>query len=117
MASVSYGRLLRENPNFRLFWFGQIVSQLGDWFNFFLLQHLAEDRYRDRVFAAEASLFTGTMVLSNLFTAQALDSRHAEAHLLVAVLGLISLAIGGGWTVGCVLAGFRGRNLARETPA
>ena len=28
-----YRRLLAENRNYRLLWFGQIVSQLGDWFN------------------------------------------------------------------------------------
>ena len=26
-----YGRILRENRNFRLLWFAQIVSELGDW--------------------------------------------------------------------------------------
>jgi predicted MFS family arabinose efflux permease len=29
----SYGELVRQNRNFRMLWFGQIVSQLGDWFN------------------------------------------------------------------------------------
>src|SRR5690349_20793652 len=33
MTTVSYGQLVRQNRNFRLFWGGQIVSQLGDWFN------------------------------------------------------------------------------------
>jgi MFS family permease len=28
----SYWRLLRDNRNFRLLWFAQIVSELGDWF-------------------------------------------------------------------------------------
>ncbi len=28
----SYLRLLRENRNFRLLWFAQVVSELGDWF-------------------------------------------------------------------------------------
>ena len=28
----AYGRLLRENRNFRLLWLAQIVSEIGDWF-------------------------------------------------------------------------------------
>jgi hypothetical protein len=28
----SYWRLLHSNRNFRLLWFAQIVSELGDWF-------------------------------------------------------------------------------------
>jgi MFS family permease len=28
-----YRALVSENRNYRLLWFGQIVSQLGDWFN------------------------------------------------------------------------------------
>lgn len=32
-APVSYTRLVRENRNFRLLWFGEISSFLGDWFN------------------------------------------------------------------------------------
>ena len=32
-TSIGYGRLVRENRNFRYLWFGQIVSLLGDWFN------------------------------------------------------------------------------------
>lgn len=32
-SSGGYGRLLRENHNFRNLWIGQIISLLGDWFN------------------------------------------------------------------------------------
>ncbi len=32
-APVGYVELLRRNPNFRQLWLGQVVSQLGDWFN------------------------------------------------------------------------------------
>ena len=31
--SVGYFELLRQNPNFRWLWGGQVVSLLGDWFN------------------------------------------------------------------------------------
>ncbi len=32
-SSISYLGLVRENPDFRYLWFGQIISLLGDWFN------------------------------------------------------------------------------------
>src|SRR5437660_11750759 len=38
MPATSYSQLLRGNRNFRVLWAGQIVSQLGDWFNFVTLQ-------------------------------------------------------------------------------
>ena len=31
--TIGYVQLIRENANFRLLWFGQIVSLFGDWFN------------------------------------------------------------------------------------
>ena len=31
--SVGYGELLRGNRPFRLLWLGQVVSQMGDWFD------------------------------------------------------------------------------------
>ena len=34
MRSVSYGELLRTNPNFRNLLAGQFISELGNWFNF-----------------------------------------------------------------------------------
>src|SRR5436190_24381156 len=32
-ARVGYGAALRENPEFRRIWIGQVGSLLGDWFN------------------------------------------------------------------------------------
>jgi MFS family permease len=32
-ASVGYGELLRTNRGFRFLWLGQVVSQMGDWFD------------------------------------------------------------------------------------
>src|SRR5260221_13985249 len=31
--SIGYVRLLRNNKAFRRLWYGQVVSQLGDWFD------------------------------------------------------------------------------------
>ncbi|MFN8009094.1 MAG: MFS transporter [Terriglobia bacterium] len=33
MSSLGYVHLVRTNKNFRSLWFGQIISELGDWFN------------------------------------------------------------------------------------
>lgn len=40
MSSVSYAQLIRSNRDFRFYWGGQIVSQLGDWFNVVTVQVL-----------------------------------------------------------------------------
>jgi MFS family permease len=33
MSSLGYVQLVKSNRNFRSLWFGQIISELGDWFN------------------------------------------------------------------------------------
>jgi MFS family permease len=40
-AARGYFNLIRENKNFRRLWLGQIVSQLGDWFNTIALYSIA----------------------------------------------------------------------------
>src|ERR1044071_6463901 len=34
MESLTYFQLLRTNQSFRRLWFGQVISELGNWFNF-----------------------------------------------------------------------------------
>src|SRR6266516_7935905 len=34
MTSLTYVQLLRSNRSFRRLWVGQVVSELGNWFNF-----------------------------------------------------------------------------------
>jgi MFS family permease len=77
-------------------------------FSTLLLQMLVEDRFRGRVFAAEGSLFTATMMLSSVATTQVLDRwyRHASPavyHTGVAYLTLaaavISVTVGLFWVL------------------
>lgn len=67
-------------------------------FSTVLLQVLTEDRYRGRVFAAEMSLFTGTMMLSGLGTARALDLGWGTVPQLTALMAAVSIACGIVWT-------------------
>jgi MFS family permease len=68
-------------------------------FSTVLLQILTADRFRGRVFAAEGSLFTATMMVSNLGVARAMDAWHVGAPTAALLLGLISAAIGVLWIV------------------
>jgi hypothetical protein len=76
-------------------------------FSTVLLQLLAHDQYRGRVFAVEGSLFTLAMMLSNLAVAQAIDVHGVSPFVAAYVMGAISLALGGCWIVGLILAGRR----------
>lgn len=43
-APIGYLELIRSNREFRLIWFGQVVSQLGDWFNTIALYTLVVEQ-------------------------------------------------------------------------
>jgi MFS family permease len=66
-------------------------------FSTVLLQLLAEDRFRGRVFAAETSLFTGAMMLSSLATTRALDSHRATVPQVTLTLAAVSFLVGIVW--------------------
>jgi MFS family permease len=46
MDSLTYMQLLRSNRSFRRLWFGQVISELGNWFNFLavlgLVRHVSQ---------------------------------------------------------------------------
>lgn len=74
-------------------------------FSTVLLQLLAEDRYRGRVFAAESSLFTGSMMASSLWVAWSLDSGALGIPAVMLLLAGASLVVGVAWFASlCVAA-------------
>ncbi|MDQ3817685.1 MAG: MFS transporter, partial [Acidobacteriota bacterium] len=60
MASLTYTQLLRGNRPFRRLWAGQVVSELGNWFNFIAGLGLV------RAVSASAPEATGIMLLARL---------------------------------------------------
>ena len=73
-------------------------------FSTVLLQILVEDAFRGRVFAAETSLFTATMMASNVVTSQLLDRRVLSAPGITAWLGVLSGLVGVLWLWGLLRA-------------
>ena len=69
-------------------------------FSTVLLQLATEDRYRGRVFAAETSLFTLTMMLSNVGVGRAIDDFHVSPFAMAWLMGAISLVCGICWLGG-----------------
>ncbi|MGV3722253.1 MAG: hypothetical protein ACO1SX_15205, partial [Actinomycetota bacterium] len=65
-----------------------------------------------RVFAAETSLFTGSMMLSSLATSRTLDLQQATVPQVTLALGVTAFLVGAGW----VLYLLRGR-LTEAQPA
>ncbi len=76
-------------------------------FSTVLLQMQTEDRYRGRVFAAEGSLFTLGMMISNVLTAAALDQGLFPVSTLTLILGSVSLLVGVGWVIRAARSGQR----------
>lgn len=60
MTSLTYTQLLRGNRSFRRLWAGQVVSELGNWFNFIAGLGLV------RAVSASAPEATGVMLVSRL---------------------------------------------------
>ena len=56
--------------------------------------------HRGRVFAAEASLFTLTMMLSNVAVAEAIDDFGDSPFALARAMGVLSLLVGALWLAG-----------------
>ena len=74
--------LLRSNRNFRLLWLGQVVSQMGDWFNYVAL------------YALLFELTGSARVVATLMVAQilpiALVGPHRRRHRSIASTGAAS---------------------------
>ncbi|MEZ4582851.1 MAG: MFS transporter [Caldilineaceae bacterium] len=82
-AAGGYGKLVRENANFRHLWFGQIVSLLGDWFNLIASASLIASLTGSG--AAIGGLFVVRMLapfLISPFAGVAAD-RYNRKHLLI----------------------------------
>jgi MFS family permease len=80
----SYIRLLRENPNFALLWYSQMVSLLGDWFNTIALSILVSQ------FTGGSGLAISLFLMARFFPplvfgplAGVLVDRHNRQRILV----------------------------------
>jgi MFS family permease len=60
MASLTYLQLLRSNRSFRRLWWGQVISELGNWFNFIAGLGLV------RLVSNESAAATTIMLLARL---------------------------------------------------
>ena len=77
-ASVGYVALLRRNRDFRQLWLGQVVSQLGDWFDTIAVYTLVA--IVKKRLAIQASLHTMLQILSlALFDKQPLEQLLRQA--------------------------------------
>src|SRR5262249_5688932 len=87
-------------------------------FSTVLLQLATDDQYRGRVFAAETSLFTVTMMLSNVGAAQAIDNFHVSPFAIAWLMGGISVVCGLAWVGGLAAHASRvARGRAATSPA
>jgi MFS family permease len=77
-------RLLRENRNFRLLWFGQIVSQLGDWFNSVALYALLFELVGSASSVALVMVFQLLPLALVGPTAGVVVDRHDRRHIMIA---------------------------------
>ncbi len=84
-------------------------------FSTLLLQMLVADRFRGRVFAAETSLFTLTMMLSSVATSRALDTGSLTVPKVMLAMASLSAVVGLFWVVSLLKAGQAGKP-AEEVP-
>ena len=95
--------LMGFSPNLLMLAVGLFLARHGGslaWvFSTVLLQQETEDRYRGRVFAAEMSLFTLAMMVSNVGAARAMEAWALSAFSMMRWMGGISLALGMIWSV------------------
>jgi MFS family permease len=61
-AAVGYYEILRDNPDYRKLYLGQIVSLLGDWFNFIAVQTLVFE-------LTQSGLATGLAIITSTLPA------------------------------------------------
>ena len=90
-----------------------LLSRVGGsilWtFSTTLLQMSSEDRFRGRVFAAEQTLFTLTLALSNYGTGVLVDRAHLSPQSMATVMGSLLIAPAILWTLGMALGRRWGR--------
>ncbi len=94
-GSTSYIALVRDNPNFRSLWFGQIVSLLGDWFNLIASASLVAELTESGL--AVGGLFVVRMLapfLVSPFAGVAADRYSRKRILILADLGRAITVLG-----------------------